>query len=124
MDSRTIIENAAGVYFSNEDLLEFLTIITPESTDLRTELAQKIYQHSIKANATSSLTEYLKALSFDFFINRSVAECYEDYCTWCTHNNLEVKSKAEFSRAVSESFNLESKVTTKEGIRLRVYRAV
>lgn len=124
MDSRKIIKNAVGCYFSNEDLIEFLTIITPESHDLRLELVQKIYKYNIKANTAISLTEYLKKLPFDFFINKIVADCYEDYCIWCTKENLEPKSKAEFSRAVSELFNLQSKVTTVDGKRVRVYRAV
>ena len=120
MDSRKIIENAAGVYFSNEDLMEFLTIITPESEDLRVDLVQEIYKYSI----TPKIAEYLNEVGYDFIIDSPVSWCYEDYCIWCKRQSLEPKSKADFSRAIKELFDLESKVTTKDGIRVRVYRAV
>lgn len=117
MDSREIINNAAGVYFTDTELIELLQVIVSDSKTMIPKIIEEL-------NTVDSLQEYLDPFTVSGFKDKSVKECYEDYYTWCELNYLPVKSKKVFTQAVIERFNLDVKTTTIDGKNARVYRAV
>lgn len=86
------------------------------------ETCDKVASSLVEFEKTNNpILEFYDELDEGDYLNEPIKYVYQKYCTFCLSNNLQPMSAIEFQKQTKKQFNVDIKVVTLDGKKVRVY---